>query len=98
IDPAITREPGWPVLAAAISRAHAAGYDVDQKLPRLAPESPLPPHQPALELHYRLLTDGPDAAPPPSAPAAAPPSPPARPTPPPPTAPPGRDRPTGPRR
>jgi DNA primase catalytic core len=62
IAPGLTEQPEWPALAAAISRAHAAGYDIETHLPRLAAETPLPPQHPALELHYRLITEVPEAA------------------------------------
>ena len=53
----------WPPLAAALSRAHAAGYDVAARLPELAATAPLPDRHPARELHWRLLDDCPDALP-----------------------------------
>src|SRR5581483_11717993 len=62
IDPNLTQQPEWVALAAAISRAHSAGYDVDTHLPRLAAATPLPPQHSALDLHYRLITEVPVAA------------------------------------
>jgi len=34
----------WPRLAVALTRAHAAGYNVAEGLPRLAAEAALPEH------------------------------------------------------
>ncbi|MBN9618494.1 MAG: relaxase domain-containing protein [Actinobacteria bacterium] len=62
IDPNLTQQPEWVALAAAISRAHSAGYDVDTHLPRLAAATPLAPQHSALDLHYRLITEVPAAA------------------------------------
>jgi DNA primase catalytic core len=62
IDPDLTQQPEWVALAAAISRAHTAGYDVDTHLPRLAAEAPLSPPHSARDLHYRLITEVPEAA------------------------------------
>jgi DNA primase catalytic core len=61
IDPKLTCEPDWPSLATAIARAHAAGYDVDQHLPRIAAKQPLPEQHPARELHYRLINEVPES-------------------------------------
>jgi hypothetical protein len=52
----------WPDLAYAIDRAHAAGYDVAEQLPRLAAEKPLSPTRPARELRCRLIDAIPAAA------------------------------------
>ena len=62
IDPALTSEPDWPVLAAALDRAHTAGHNVTQHLPRLATEQPLPEEHRARALHYRLITEVPQAS------------------------------------
>lgn len=71
IDPDLTSQPEWPALAAAITRANAAGYDVGTHLPRLAAESPLATEHSARDLHYRLVTEVPEAATTPSEYAAA---------------------------
>jgi len=55
IDPRLVTGPDWSGLAAALDRAHQAGYDVHQHLPRLAAQEPLPPDRPARALHYRLV-------------------------------------------
>ncbi len=55
IDPRLVTGPDWSGLAAALDRAHHAGYDVHQHLPRLAAQQPLPPDRPARALHYRLV-------------------------------------------
>jgi hypothetical protein len=54
--------PDWLPLAAALARAHAAGYDVAARLPTLAAAA-LPDRHPARELHWRLLEDCPAALP-----------------------------------
>ena len=59
IDETIAESPAWPALNAALVAAAAQdGYDVAEKLPRLAAEGPLPSHDPAGELYYRLLDSG----------------------------------------
>lgn len=62
IDARLVRDPDWLPLAAALTRAAAAGYDVAVRLPALA-AAPLPDRHPARELHWRLLDDCPDALP-----------------------------------
>ena len=62
IDPTLTSEPDWPVLAAALDRAHTAGHNVTQHLPRLATEQPLPEEHRARAVHYRLITEVPQAS------------------------------------
>jgi hypothetical protein len=57
------RGPDWPPLAAALTRAAAADYDIAVRLPALAAAAPLPARHPARELHWRLLDDCPDALP-----------------------------------
>jgi hypothetical protein len=52
----------WPSLAHAIDRAHAAGYNVAEHLPRLAAQQPLSPTHPARDLQYRLVAAAPAAA------------------------------------
>lgn len=77
VDSRLTDGADWPMLAAALTRAHAAGYDVPTKLPALAAIAPLPSRHPARDLHWRLLADC-DAALPARTPAQPAPSPPAR--------------------
>ena len=63
IDARLVRDPDWLALAAALTRAAAAGYDVAVRLPALAAVAPLPDRHPARELHWRLLDNCPDALP-----------------------------------
>ena len=63
IDARLVRGPDWLPLAAALTRAATAGYDVAVRLPALATAAPLPDRHPARELHWRLLDDCPDALP-----------------------------------
>ncbi|NEK87922.1 hypothetical protein GCU60_19465 [Blastococcus saxobsidens] len=63
IDDRLVDGPDWLPLAAALTRAAAAGYDVAARLPALAAAAPLPARHPARELHWRLLDDCPDALP-----------------------------------
>lgn len=63
IDDRLVRGPDWLPLAAALTRAAAAGYDVAVRLPALAAAAPLPDRHPTRELHWRLLEDCPDALP-----------------------------------
>jgi hypothetical protein len=60
---AVVEDPAWPRLAAAIDRAHAAGWDVREGVPRLLAQQDMPDRHPARELHYRLLGDCPAAMP-----------------------------------
>jgi hypothetical protein len=57
IDPRLVAGADWPGLAAALDRAYRAGYDVQQHLPRLAAQQPLPDLRPARALHYRLVEE-----------------------------------------
>jgi DNA primase catalytic core len=57
IDARLTRDPAWPALAATLSRARRAGYDVTHALPKVAATGPLPDEHPALELQYRVVAD-----------------------------------------
>ncbi len=61
IDARLVRDLDWLPLAAALTRAAAAGYDVAVRLPALVAVAPLPDRHPARELHWRLLDDCPDA-------------------------------------
>lgn len=63
IDARLVHGPDWLPLAAALTRAAIAGYDVVARLPVLAAAAPLPARHPARELHWRLLTDCPAALP-----------------------------------
>jgi hypothetical protein len=58
IDEQIAESPSWAALNAALAAAAAAGYDVAAHLPQLAEQAPLPNHDPAAELHYRLISAG----------------------------------------
>lgn len=61
IDPRLVVGPDWPPLAATLTRACLAGYDVATRLPELAAAAPLPARHPGRELHWRLLDDCPAA-------------------------------------
>ena len=61
IDPRLVVGPDWPPLAATLTRACLAGYDVSTRLPELAAAGPLPARHPGRELHWRLLDDCPAA-------------------------------------
>lgn len=64
VDPRLTQGSDWPLLAMALARAAAAGYDVEAKLHGLAAASPpLPERHPARELQWRLIGDCPAAVP-----------------------------------
>src|SRR4051812_24615843 len=63
IDDRLVRGPDWLALAAALTRAATAGYDVAVRLPALAAAAPLPARHPARELHWRLLDDCSEALP-----------------------------------
>jgi hypothetical protein len=59
--PGIACDTGWPMLAAALTRASSAGYDVAKRLPDLAHRRSLPPVHAARSLYWRFLDDCPDA-------------------------------------
>jgi len=61
VDPRLVTDRYWPALAVALERAYRAGYDVQQHLPRLAGEQPLPADNPAYDLQYRLIRECPHA-------------------------------------
>jgi hypothetical protein len=63
IDTRLVHGPDWLPLAAALTRAATAGYDLAARLPALAAAAPLPARHPARELHWRLLNDCPAALP-----------------------------------
>lgn len=53
--PGLTEDPYWPILAAALTRADAAGRDVDTAArAALDDHPPLPAEQPAAALRWRL--------------------------------------------
>jgi hypothetical protein len=58
IDERIAESPTWPALNATLTAAAKNGCDLAANLPQLAAESPLPTHDPAGELYYRLLNSG----------------------------------------
>lgn len=57
IDPRLVAGGDWAGLAAALDRAQQAGYNVQENLPRLAQQRPLPDEWPARTLQYRLVQD-----------------------------------------
>jgi hypothetical protein len=59
--PGIADDAGWTMLASALSRASAAGYDVPNRLPDLIGRRPLPSEHAARSLYWRFLDDCPDA-------------------------------------
>jgi len=67
LDPRLIADTSWPALSAALERASRNGYDVQDHLPRLAAQRPLPDNHPARALRLRLITDYPQAATPISA-------------------------------
>jgi hypothetical protein len=62
ISPTLLAGRDWPSLAHAIDRAHAAGYNVAEYLPRLAAQQPLSRTHAARDLQYRLILAAPAAA------------------------------------
>lgn len=58
VDQPIAERPGWARAQRATGPRRASGYDVAAGLPYLAEQAPRPTHDPAGELHYRLLTLG----------------------------------------
>jgi hypothetical protein len=64
---AVVDDAAWPCLAEAIYRAHAAGWDVREGVPRLIAQQEMPDRRAARELHYRLMIDCPAAMPTPPA-------------------------------
>ncbi|MGW0052597.1 MobF family relaxase [Nocardia nova] len=57
LDTRITNDPWWPVLAAHIDTAAAAGIDIDTLLTAAATQRPLPDDMPAAALWSRLRLD-----------------------------------------
>ncbi|PPJ22985.1 hypothetical protein C5E45_15170 [Nocardia nova] len=57
LDTRITRDPWWPVLAAHLDTAAAAGLDIDTLLTDAATQRPLPDDMPAAALWSRLRLD-----------------------------------------
>lgn len=58
IDERIAESVSWPALNDALVAAARNGYDVPGALAQLAADAPLPSHDPAGELYYRLLGGG----------------------------------------
>jgi DNA primase catalytic core len=54
IDPRITGDPYWPVLAERLTTADRAGIDITALIHAVAAERPLPDEQPAAALWWRL--------------------------------------------
>ena len=58
IDRRLAGEPYWRALAAALDRAHVAGYDVTTRLPQVVTaDDPLPTDRPGRALHARLIDE-----------------------------------------
>ncbi|MFG3702884.1 hypothetical protein ACGF5C_34245, partial [Micromonospora sp. NPDC047620] len=57
LDTRITNDPWWPVLAAHLDTAAAAGIDIDTLLTDAATQRPLPDDMPAAALWSRLRLD-----------------------------------------
>ena len=55
IDERIAESPGWPGLNRDLNTAARHRYDAAALLTALAAEAPLPAHDPAAELRYRLI-------------------------------------------
>ena len=62
IDPRLTTQDDWPVLAEMLQQAHDAGHDVPDLTRRLVADVPLG-HLPAQDLRYRLVTELPEPTP-----------------------------------
>ena len=63
IDPRLCADSQWPWLARAIDDAAGAGYDVENRLPKLVHDRPLPAEHAARSLTYRLADDCPESVP-----------------------------------
>ncbi|WP_280185256.1 MULTISPECIES: MobF family relaxase [Nocardia] len=57
LDPALTRDPYWPVLAGDLTTAARTGLNVSDTLTHAAEQRPLPVEQPAAALRWRLAAD-----------------------------------------
>jgi len=55
LDPRLTSDPHYPVLAAALDRIALAGVNVTAALAEATAGAPLPPEHTARALHYQLL-------------------------------------------
>ena len=54
IDPRVTSDPYWPILATQLTAAHRAGIDITTLARAVADTGPLPDEQPAAALWWRL--------------------------------------------
>ena len=63
LDPRLCDDAQWPWLARAIDDAARAGYDVENRLPKLVHGQPLPVEHAARSLTYRLADDCPESVP-----------------------------------
>jgi hypothetical protein len=63
LDPRLCDDAQWPWLARAIDDAARAGYDVENRLPKLVHDRPLPAQHAARSLTYRLADDCPESVP-----------------------------------
>lgn len=63
IDPRLCDDAQWPWLARAIDDAARTGYDVENRLPTLVHNRPLPAEHAARSLTYRLADDCPESVP-----------------------------------
>ncbi len=63
IDPRLCADSQWTWLAHAIDDAARAGYDVENRLPKLVHDRPLPAEHAARSLTYRLADDCPESVP-----------------------------------
>jgi conjugative relaxase-like TrwC/TraI family protein len=54
IDPRITTDPYWPILAGQLAAVHRAGIDITALSRSVAGDGPLPDEQPAAALWWRL--------------------------------------------
>jgi hypothetical protein len=63
LDPRLCDDAQWPWLARAIDDAARAGYDVENRLPKLVHDRPLPAEHAARSLTYRLADDCPESVP-----------------------------------
>lgn len=61
LAPQVVDGSDWPVLAASLTRASQAGYDVPGRLPELVAQRPLPDAGAARSLYYRLGDECPEA-------------------------------------
>ncbi len=61
VAPGLADDPHWPVLARAFTRAEAAGFEVETRLPELIAARPLPETYAGRSLDYRLANVCPEA-------------------------------------